>query len=276
MDPILIVATDFSPAATNAAEYACQLATRFGGGVHLIHAYIVPVAYGDMPMPLIQASEVKELVDRQMEAELRKISLSYTNLKTTSNTVYGDINDALAAFVQQRETASNCIVILGNGGSASDSGWLGSNTMDVLRNSSIPALAVSEHHVSLRNPVNLCMAVDFTKAPQNLNLQGVVKLVRWMGAKLHLLHIHNDEESEKNEAVEILQALAVINPTMHTVKSENIDEAIQEFIIQQQMDWLLVVPHPHGFFSSLFHHSHTKAVVSQSPVPVMAIHERKN
>jgi hypothetical protein len=49
--PLIIAATDFSDVAENAVNYACSLATAQKAEVMVIHSFIVPVMFSDIPMP---------------------------------------------------------------------------------------------------------------------------------------------------------------------------------------------------------------------------------
>ena len=46
----LLVATDFSPAATNAANYAADMALAINATVVLLHVYQMPVIYLEVPV----------------------------------------------------------------------------------------------------------------------------------------------------------------------------------------------------------------------------------
>jgi nucleotide-binding universal stress UspA family protein len=63
-------------------------------------------------------------------------------------------------------------------------------------------------------------------------------------------------------------------PVYHFIESENIDESIHQFVIENQMNWLVVVPHKHSFFEGLFHKSHTKAMTRKLQIPVISLHEK--
>jgi len=64
------------------------------------------------------------------------------------------------------------------------------------------------------------------------------------------------------------------NPEYHNIDNEDVEAGIQSFIKDSDVDWLVVVPHKHSFFESLFHKSHTKALVKQAHIPILALHKK--
>ena len=56
---------------------------------------------------------------------------------------------------------------------------------------------------------------------------------------------------------------------------KDIEEGISNFVTEKGMDWLVVIPHKHSFFESMFKKSHTSAIVKMSHVPLVAMHEHR-
>src|SRR5690349_21671906 len=56
----LLVPTDFSPAATNATNYAADMALAMGADLYLLHVYQVPIAVTDVPLVLVSVDELKQ------------------------------------------------------------------------------------------------------------------------------------------------------------------------------------------------------------------------
>ena len=46
----IIIGTDFSPVAMNAARYGVDMANAIGAEVILFHVYHIPVSYGEVPI----------------------------------------------------------------------------------------------------------------------------------------------------------------------------------------------------------------------------------
>ena len=57
----IIVPTDYSPAATNAVNYAADMALAIKADLLLVHVYQIPVAVGDMPLALVSVEEMQKM-----------------------------------------------------------------------------------------------------------------------------------------------------------------------------------------------------------------------
>ena len=65
----IIVPTDFSPIATNAMNFAAEMAVNINASLMLLHVYQVPVSMTDVPVVLVSADELK----KESEAKLQEI-----------------------------------------------------------------------------------------------------------------------------------------------------------------------------------------------------------
>src|SRR6476661_3100179 len=61
----IIVATDFSAAASNAAMYAADMALAIHADLYLLHVYQVPVIYVDIPVALA-ADDIQDDAEKNM------------------------------------------------------------------------------------------------------------------------------------------------------------------------------------------------------------------
>ena len=72
----ILVATDFSPAATNAANYAAEMARVIDANLLLLHVYQIPVGYLEVPIP-VSLEDLRMGAERQiteLKEQLRKKS----------------------------------------------------------------------------------------------------------------------------------------------------------------------------------------------------------
>ena len=56
----ILVATDFSPAALNAANYAADMALAINADILLLHVYQIPVVYLEVPVALNEEGMMQE------------------------------------------------------------------------------------------------------------------------------------------------------------------------------------------------------------------------
>ena len=60
----IIVPTDFSPIATNAMNFAADMAANIDASVMLFHVYQVPVSMSDVPVVMVSAEELRRSSER--------------------------------------------------------------------------------------------------------------------------------------------------------------------------------------------------------------------
>jgi len=269
----IIALTDFSEAATNAVNYACRLAKACNASVTVMHAYIVPVAFSDMPMPLLAPDDARQIADEKMEAFLHTLPDLYPGLSIHSKIMYGDIIDCVEEYMEDGERP--LLVVLGSSGTGNSS-ILGSTSLSALRNIPATVMAVpsTTHYGQVRQ---ICLASDLRHVSDKFPAAALKQLVEATGAVLHVVNVDNNNEQFRPEtpleSTALHQMLAGLNPQYHYETNTSTDEGIHEFLEKTEMDWLVVTPHKHSFFEGLFHKSHTRTLMRTTDIPIVALHE---
>ena len=270
--PVLFVATDFSPISDNAAFYGAALAGQWGYELRLIHSYFIPLTFNDPAMPILPMDDLKNSADEHMAHTVAKINAAFPQLAVTGHVDYGDIQDTIEDAVDEFDPS---LLVVGSHGEADADMWMGSTTLSLLRHCKCPVLAVPP--TAKFTPVQkICLAVDLNHESDELPLNAINELQNLCNASLHLVHVLKvGEEATTNiEDSSMVQQLRAINVNLHQLETAgDIDTKIAEFSEAQGMQWLAVIPHHHSFWDSIFHKSHTKAVVKHSHIPVLALHQ---
>lgn len=262
--PFIIVATDFSEVANNAVHYACNMASSSNAEIMLLHSFIIPVSFGDNPMPIMPIDEARHIAEDRMTHLTTNLRNKYPALQITSKVTFGDVIDSLDDVTDKLHSS---LVIIGNSGPEDDMLWLGSNVVSAMRNLKIPVLAIPQGY-AFKAPEKICYACDFKNMDEGIG-NDLEKIISITNAQLHVLNITTSAEAENTPP----SYFDKLSPIFHHVAKEDIDTAIATFINNNDMDWLIVVPHKHSFFGQLFHKSITKAIIKTSHIPVLALHE---
>lgn len=269
----ILAATDFSEVADHAVHYACRLAMDSNEPLHLIHSFITPVTFSENPMPVMPLEEARKIADDRMQYFTGMITSTYPQLEIHTEIMFGDLVDCIEEYT---EKAAPWLVILGNSGTGSSTLWLGSNALNALRNLPYTVLAVPLN-AEYKKPDDICLASDLKDVAGKFHVSEVVNLVKHTGAQLHVLHINNSKENAaediSRESGVLHDLLSSLNPVYHYVTNQNVEKGVQDFIEENDMDWLLMIPHKLSFFESLFHKSHTKAILKILQIPLAALHE---
>ncbi len=267
----IIATTDFSDVANNAIQYACRLAQDLNASVTLLHSFVIPVTFSDTPMPVIPVDESREIAEERMNTYIRQLQADFPGMEINRKIMYGDIVDCLKEYT---EAAPPLLVVMGNSGDDVP-GWMGSNLVNALKNLSIPVMGVPAG-MSYAPVKNICLASDLKHVTQGggFPVKQMQRLTEATQAKLHILHINTGNmPKDTGEEMYLRERLVSLQPAYHVQDHTDIEEGIRNFVTENGMDWLIMIPHKYSLLEKLFHKSQTKAVARSSSIPVIALHQ---
>ncbi len=272
--PLIITATDYSEVSENAVIYACDLALAENAKLIILHSFIIPVMFSDIPMPGTLINDAQTDAEEQMKTLTAKISASYPTLAIEGKVIYGSALDGLEELTEANN--SPWLIVVGNSNAAADSPWPDNGLMDAFRKSAFPVLAVPAGQKY--QPVkNICFAFDNKHKGNDAALVQITDLSKHFNATLHVLNIQTGGDTAENRQdidTDAKTGLASANPQYHIVRgADNIDYAIHNFADSNKIDWLIMIPRKHSFFEGLFHRSHTRSVTHTSNCPILALHD---
>jgi nucleotide-binding universal stress UspA family protein len=137
----IIVATDFSPAALNATNYAADMALALKANLTLFHVYQLPLSVSDTPIVLLSVEELKESAESKL-AQLKKDLLHITpgNIEINTEARMGNLPDELENFCSTHKPFA---VVMGKKGhSALERALFGSNTLSVIKHITWPVICI--------------------------------------------------------------------------------------------------------------------------------------
>lgn len=269
----ILVATDFSPAALNAANYAADMALVINADIFLLHVYQLPVSYGDVPF----AMSIDDM-EQDAKKEMNEFKTQLLSGRSTDMNVKTEVR--LGNFFSELETVCQLIkpyaVILGRqGATAAERFFFGSNAVYTMKHLAWPLITVPED-VKFLSVKKIGLACDFDDVVNTTPVDEIRMLVKDFNAELHVLNTGKERVFNTEIVFEsgILREMLVgLNPQYHFIASNDTDEGIIDFAEKNHIDLLLVLPKRHTLFDKLVHKSHTKQLVLHSHVPVMALHQ---
>ena len=272
----IIVPTDFSPIATNAMNFAADMALNINASLMFLHVYQVPVSMTDVPVVMVSTEELK----KSSESKLKEIqdALTHTTsgkIKIYSEARMGDVSDELEDVCKSIRPFA---VIMGTrGASGVERVLFGSTTLTTIRHLTWPVIVVppgKEYGTGIKK---IGFACDFDKVIETTPIQFIKNMVKEFEAELHVLNVDHDGKHFKpetpDESLMLHALLQDLNPNYHFIDNVNIEEGINEFVDKNNIDLLITIPKKHKLLDSLFKKSNTKQLVTQSHVPVMCVHE---
>jgi nucleotide-binding universal stress UspA family protein len=268
MNNTLLLATDFSPASQNAAIYALHLAKLLNARLELVHAYIIPFAYTDSPVPLLNLEEIQKISEDSINAEQARLKNIAPDIEINTKLLPGEIVDCLSDLIEENPPL---LIVMGTSGNSEDSMLWGSMAVKSLRSLKAPVLAVPTN-VTWK-PVNkICFAADYSQVSEHTPAAEIISWTNKLGATLDVIHVDKPGQVLETPA-QLTNMLGSTQPTYHTIIDENIETGVASFLQEHEIGWLLVIPKKYGFFENLFHKSRTKLLTHVSNAPVLALHQ---
>lgn len=269
----ILVATDFSPAASDATTYAAEMALAINADIFLLHVYQIPVGYLEVPIAV-------SLEDMRLDAERQIIALKEELIQKTGSRLYIATEVKMGSFFHELKMTCESIkpyaVIMGSQGTtAAEHLFFGSHTAYAMKHLAWPLITVPAG-VAFTAIKKIGLACDFDKVVDTVPVDEIKMLVRDFNAGLHILNTGNNKEFNPElifESGMLQQMLADLKPNYHFITHENTDDGIMDFAEKNQIDLLIILPKHHSLLEKLVHKSHTKQLVLHSHVPVMALHQ---
>ncbi len=276
----ILIPTDFSETASNAAHYAINLAKDinikkiilynvYQTGINVIADPMIP-ALGALDLDTIKIASEEGL--EQFKNEIKQSIPEEIEVKTISE--FTLITDGINN-IAERENVD--IIIMGiTGGGALQENFFGSNTINVARNSHTPIIIIPAE-AEFKPIKNILFASDFNKVVDSTPIQSLKKILDSLNSKLFVLHVEDYNKENvpdiKFESLMLDTLLAGYDKEYHFIDNPDFTEAINDFAKEKNIDLIITIPKKHGFFNSLFKRSHTKMLAFHTHVPLMVIHE---
>ena len=267
----LIVATDFSPIARNATEYAMEMARAIHANVHLLHVYQLPVNYGAIDIPASMPYWEEETED--LMAEIKKQWDQKTDGRVTVSTEVriGSFMIELAAICDRLQPYA---VIMGcKGSTAAERLFLGTHAISAMKRLAWPVITVPLE-ATFNAVRKIALACDLEDPEITVPLDDISRLVTDFDATLHVLNTGKGQINDPQMVSAsgwLGEKLKHVQHKLHFIEGDT-DEAILHFAEKNNVDLLVVLPRRHSFLDALIHKSHTKQFVLHSHIPLMALH----
>jgi len=269
----ILVATDFSPAATNAAAYATEMALAIKADILLLHVYQIPIGYLEVPTAMnleyLQIAAEKEIND--LKEQLSKKTNNKLNIATELR-----VGSFFAELKNACKSVNPYAVVMGSQGTtAAERLFFGSNTVDTMKHLAWPVITVPDGLI-FSSIKKIAIACDFEKVVDTIPESEIKMLIHDFKAELHILNTGSNKEFKPEVVFEsglLQEMLETLKPIYHFITNENTDLGIIDFAEKNHIDLLIVFPKRHSSFDKIMHKSHTKQLVLHSYVPVMALHQ---
>lgn len=270
----ILIPTDFSEHANNAAEYGIYLAKKANAEIHFLHIMNTPVEWirlstkqeKNYPETLHAIGHAKLELNR-LEKKARR-----ANLKVKQYLVYDKTSDEIIAHLKHYK---HDFIVMGSHGIK---GWreffLGSNAQKVVRYAPVPVLIVKDKPRKL-DLKKIIFASNFSKDADAVFVS-IMNFAKVTGAHLHLLYVNVPNYFEETEESRLrMNSFMKICPkgscTIQIWNALNEERGILNFRKEINADMVSLATHGKVGVMRILSHSVAEVLANHAEVPVLTV-----
>lgn len=269
----ILVPTDFSTCANNAAKTAIILAKKAKAEVHFLHIVSTPVEWKKLrkeqeknfPETLKEIGKAKGKL-LEWEGKAREAGLKAKQFLVFDSGTSGIIDHL-------RDYKHDLIVMGSHGSKGVREMIIGSNTQKVVRHSPAPVLVVKNLPRGFQ-VTDIVFASDFRKdsvAP----FKRVLEFTRLLKADLKLVYVNTPHLFEESRETEVRMTNFIKGYswkcTTHVHNALNIERGILQFAKQHKCDVIALSTEGRSGIARMLSHSIAEAVANHADVPVLSV-----
>ena len=275
----ILIPTDFSEASYNALEYAVQLFINEPCTFYVVNTY-TPVAlytttiYDNHTALNIDLGEIYKTASLEnLEKIIARVNNAYPNSMHTFTPVSSynvltlEINEIVA-------TSEIDAIIMGtSGASGLKEVFIGSQTMQVVKDAKIPVIGVPSTY-TFKALKDVLFTTDYRSGTSQVGLSLLEGLCRKHISRLIFLNayygIELDPEQLENKVLldDYFERDAHLN---EVADGMNVLEAVEDFQSKHKIDLLVLVHNKHSFFENLLFTPVVRNIVHHASVPFMIL-----
>ncbi len=268
----ILIPTDFSAQAQNAAAHAAELARIFKAKLLLFHAYMLPTPVSEVPYVMVTVDELQKENEQMIKREAESLNQKY-GLEVEWLVRIGIPSDEIKILTEERKID---LVVMGMKGVGGLDKLIGSTTVNLIRKVKTPVMVIPEE-AAFKPIAHITFASDLHFEISTDSFGPLKEIASQFGSSIHIVHVEKDQngnaENEldwRNQADSLLQG---INHEFVKVSDSNVKHGIVEYMEAHDTDLLVMLAHRHGFIERLFNRSQTAAMAYETRVPMLALHD---
>lgn len=279
----ILVPTDFSAAANNAARYAMHVAKEIKARVLLCNAMLIPV---EGPMaeqivwPLESYDSLKEAVNYDLQEFAGKLGSEETDSSipesfhpaVSCKSEIGAVPDVVRNLFD--DAGANMVVMGMSGAGGLSRLFLGSKSRDLIEVARFPVLLIPAGFV-FKGIQKIAFATDLSVGDVE-TIHSLVGLARCFNAEILITHV-TDKKYDSAETQKMVDEFLthVSNRVNYAkifyrhVKSMDVDHGLTWLTEHHTIDMLAMVHRPHDTLDNIFKGSHTQKLAKHITIPLL-------
>lgn len=283
----ILVPVDFTPVSKKSCKMAFNIASHLDVKLIFMHCYINPIVhsipYGDMYVYDSSIPDRMNIAEKNANDEFQKFITQMVNeiglkkwetVKTEFIIKSGYADEDILAYAEENNSR---LIVMGTGGESSE--IVGSITADIIYNAKVPVLVIPkespEKEISELNRV--VYATNFDEK-DFVVIEKLVGIMKPFEVKVFCVHVGKESKSDWDEArLEGMKDLLTKNYAKkdfacRLISGDDIPEALDKFIEEENIDVLSLTTHKRNMISRLFNPSIAKKMLFHSKTPLLVFH----
>lgn len=273
----IILPTDFSDNAHNAALYALKLFKDQECTFYLLHTYTPAIYQAEYvlhsPGQIGLGDIHQERTMTQLEEFQQKLENEFKNPKHTFklHSAFNMLVDEVAEIIEN-ENAD--LVIMGTqGASGAKEILLGTHTVHVIKKATCPVIAIPPNF-EFEKPKEILFPTDFEIDYQKERLQQLLDIAKAHMASIEVIHVsagYDLTEAQLENKQKLDELLTSTAHLFHELPNQGVIDAINSFQYKKRMNLLVMVKNKHTFLERLFIEPIIKKIGFHVTIPFMVI-----
>jgi nucleotide-binding universal stress UspA family protein len=274
----ILVLTDFSNVALQAAHYAIHLASQLHSKrILLFNAYQSLEPMANVPvtpeLPVVQANPEELYKESTTQLENLRRMLEPSAAGITIDTMSEDdiLEEAVKKLISKEQVD---LVVAGLSDKSNLEKFLvGSHSIRIMENCAYPLVIVPQN-ARITALEKVMLAVDFEVLRSGKALPGLLKVLNNLQAELFVVNVAKDEgysPDTQQDIKHLHQLLDKYQASFHYVQDSNVIHGINEFAAQNNISLIIAVHEKKGILATLFQKSVSKQLAWNSDVPLLII-----
>ncbi|MCT4589809.1 MAG: universal stress protein [Carboxylicivirga sp.] len=267
----ILLLTDFSDTARNAAMYALKMFENEKVYFDLMNAY--DLEFSGSPYIMQVKEELAEESLRGLKNELSLLHRRFPNARVELASRFGSLMNVVETEINDFKPE---LIVMGcRNESALENFLLGSNAYEVVKNINAAILLVPKY-AKFKKPDKIVFATDLKDIKVDEVVEPLRDLSHHFHADLMFVNVLEDDYVNRLEAEnKIASHFEGLNLSFNFIEGEDVSNGILKFMDDNDADLVTLVRHNETFFDRLFHSSTTKKMVLHPEHPMLILHDDK-
>jgi len=266
----ILLLTDFSETARNAAMYAIKMFENENVTFSLLNAF--DLDFSGSPYVMQIKDEMAEESRRGLKKDMEMLKYHFPQAKIDVMSRFG----ALIPIVQEElsENFYDLVVIGCVGETALENFLLGSHAYEIVKKIETAILIVPKS-TRFRKPDKIVMATDLKDIMHDESIDPLRNILHHYNASLLFVNVLNSEsENRLQSEAKLIEHFPGVDVNFNFVENQDVCNGILNFMDDNHADIVTIIRRKVGVIERLLHPSITKKMVLQPEHPMLIIHDQ--